>query len=136
MTTYAIEGVGATVSFGTSTYACDLITLTLPEKTRATIETTHLGTTVAKTYKPAKLKDVGTVSLEYDHNPAADDLTDNVIETVTINYPLLSGQSVAAKLVFSGFVTKQGGEEFKVDSRMTTKITVQVSGDFAFTAAT
>ncbi len=136
MTTYALEGTGASIGFGTSTFVSDLLSLTLPEKAREVIETTHLGTSGAKTYKPAKLKNVGNIECEFDHNPAADDLTDNVVETITINYPLLSGQSVAAKLVFSGFVIKQGGEEFKTDQRMTTKVSIQVTGDLTFTAAT
>ncbi len=136
MTTYAVEGTGATIAFGTSTYASDLITFTLPEQMRAVIDTTHLGTTIAKTHKPAKLKDVGAISCEFDHNPAAADLLLNALETITIAYPLLSGQSTAAKLQFSGFIEKQGGEDFKVDARLLTKISIKVSGDLTKIAAT
>jgi hypothetical protein len=136
MPTIALEGTGSSIVFGTSAFTNDLISLTLPEKAREVIETTHLGTVGAKTYKPAKLKNVGTISCEFDHNPAADDLTDNAIETITINYPLLAGQITPAKLQFKGFVTQQGGEEFKVDNKMTTKVTIQVDGDLEFIPAT
>jgi hypothetical protein len=136
MPTYALEGTGASIAFGSSTFTSDLISLTLPEKAREMLDTTHLGTLVAKTYKPAKLKNVGTISCEFDHNPQADDLVDNAIETITIRYPLLSGQSSPTILTFQGFVTQQGGEEFKVDAKMTTKVTIQVSGDITVTNAT
>lgn len=136
MTTYAIEGQGATIAFGSSTFVSDLLSFNMPERTREVLETTHLGTTVAKTFKPAKVKTIGDISCEFDHNPGAADLLNNAIETITVNYPLLTGQSVAAKLVFSGFVIQQGGEEFKTDTKLTTKVTIKVSGDLAYTAAT
>lgn len=136
MTTIALEGTGASIGFATSVFTSDLISLTLPEKAREVIETTHLGTAGAKTYKPAKLKNVGTISCEFDHNPAADDLTDNDPETITITYPLVTGQTTPAKLTFNGFVISQGGEEFKTDQRMTTKVTIQVNGDMTFVPAT
>jgi hypothetical protein len=136
MPTYALEGTGATIAFATSNFNSDLISLTLPEKAREAIETTHLGTVGAKTFKPAKLKNVGTISAEFDHNPAATDLTGQDIETITISYPLLSGQTTPTRLVISGFATNQGGEEMKVDSRMTSKVTIQVSGDITLVPAT
>jgi hypothetical protein len=135
MPTIALEGTGSSISFATSVFTSDLVSLTLPEKAREVIETSHLGTIGAKTYKPAKLKNVGSISCEFDHNPAADDLTDNDPEVITINYPLLTGQTTPAKLTFTGFVTSQGGEEMKIDQRMTTKVTIQVNGDMTFTPA-
>ncbi len=134
MATVALEGTGASISFGTSAFTSDLITLKLPEKVRAIIDTTHLGTVGAMTSKPAKLKKVGAISCEFDHDPNADDLSDNVVENITINYPLIGNQTVPAKLAFSGYVTKQGGEEFQVDKKMTTKVEIEVSGDLIFTA--
>ena len=136
MPTIALEGTGASIAFGTSSFAHDLISLTLPERTREVLDTTHLGTTGAKTSKPAKLKNVGTISCEFDHNPAAADLLEGDVETITISYPLQDGESTPAKLQFSGFVTQQGGEEFRVDTKMTTKVTIQVSGDLEVIDAT
>jgi hypothetical protein len=136
MPTIALEGTGASIAFANSSFTSDLISLTLPEKAREVIETTHLGTTGAKTYKPAKLKNIGTMSAEFDHNPEAVDLTSKDPEQITISYPLQAGQTTPTKLVFNGFVTQQGGEEFKVDARMTTKVTIQVNGDVNVVAAT
>ncbi len=136
MATIALEGTGATISFGSSSFTSDLISLTLPEFTREAIDTTHLGTTAAKTAKPAKLRAVGDISCEFDHDPAAIDLTGRDPEQITISYPLLTGQVTPARLVFNGFVTSQGGEEMKVDSRMSTKVTIKVNGDVTKVPAT
>jgi hypothetical protein len=136
MATIALEGTGANIAFATSSFTSDLISLTLPEKSREVIETTHLGTVGAKTHKPARLINVGTISAEFDHDPVAIDLTKKDPEAITISYPLLTGQTTPTRLVFTGFVTAQGGEEFKVDARMTTKVTIQVTGDITITPAT
>lgn len=136
MTTIALEGTGATIQFGSSTYTSDLISLTLPEITREAIDTTHLGTLNAKTAKPAKLRSVGEIQAEFDHDPAALDLTRRDPEQITISYPLVAGQVTPTRLVFNGFVTGQGGEEMKVDDRMRTKVTIKVNGDITVVAAT
>lgn len=136
MSTIALEGTGSSIQFGSSAFSSDLISLTLPEITREAIDTTHLGTTAAKTAKPAKLRNVGEIGCEFDHNPAAIDLSSRDPEQITINYPLLSGQATPTKLVFNGFVTSQGGEEMKVDQRMVTKVTIKVNGDITVVPAT
>lgn len=136
MPTIALEGVGATIGFGTTTtFLADLISLTLPEQSREALETTHLGTVTAKTFKPGKLKNVGTIGAEFDHDPEGDELITGPVEQITITYPLLAGQSVGTKLVFSGFVTAEGGAEFRVDTLMRSKVTIQVSGDITVTPA-
>jgi hypothetical protein len=136
MPTIALEGTGASIAFALSSFTSDLITLTLPERQREVVETTHLGTIGGKTFKPAKLVNNGTISCEFDHNPAAQKLVKNPMETITITYPKDTGQTTAAAVVFQGFVTGEGGEELKVDSRMTTKVTIQISGDITEVAAT
>lgn len=136
MPTIALEGTGATIQFGSSTFASDLISLTLPEITREAIDTTHLGTTGAKTAKPAKLRNVGEIQAEFDHDPAQLDLTKRDAEQITISYPLLTGQATPTRLVFNGFVISQGGEEMKIDDRMRTKVTIRVNGDITVNAAT
>ncbi len=43
------------------------------------------------------------------------------------------GQTSPAKIAFDGFCTSEGGEEFSVGSRMTTKLTFQVTSDYDVT---
>lgn len=136
MPTLALEGVGATIAFGTNTsFVNDLVSLTLPEKTREALETTHLGTVSAKTFKPAKLKNVGTIQAEFDCDPEAVELIESDPETITITFPALAGEATGVSLAFTGFVTSQGGEEMRADTLMRTKVTIQVSGDITVTPA-
>lgn len=134
MPTIALEGTGARIQFATSAFTSDLISLQLPERSREAIETTHLGSMITKTFKPGKLLDPGQVTAEFDHNPAAVKLIKGAPETITIHYPLEEGQTVAATLAFTGFCVSEGGEEFQVGSRLTSKVTFQVTSDYTFTA--
>lgn len=135
MATVALEGTGATIAFSVSSFVADLITLTLPEESVSVLDTTHLGTTVAKTAKPATLISHGDISAEFDHVPGIGRLT-RVQQNFTIAWPLRSGETTPYKRVYSGFVKSQGGEEMKTDTKMVTKVTIQVSGDFSEIAAT
>jgi hypothetical protein len=133
MPTVALEGTGARIAFSASSFTSDLITLQLPERAREAIETTHLGSLVTKTFKPGVLIDPGQVTAEFDHNPAAAKLIKGSVETITIHYPKEDGQTTAATLAFTAFCVSEGGEEFTVGSRMTSKLTFQVTSDYTFT---
>jgi hypothetical protein len=136
MATVALEGTGATIAFGTSGFTADLISLTLPEFTREAIESTHLGTTGAKTFKSAKLYTVGDISATFDHDPSETDMITQDAETITISYPLLDGQATPTTLEFTGFAMSVGGEEMTVDSRMVTSMTIKPQGAITKTPAT
>lgn len=136
MPTAILEGQGVTISFATSNFTANVISLTLPDRSRETIEDTHLGTSTAKTFKPAALIATGDVTCEFEHQPEAVDLLKQSPETITITYPLQSGQTTPTRKTFNGFATNMGGEEFKTDSRMTTKVTLKVNGDITTVAAT
>ena len=125
----AIEGTGATITFATSGFTAECTNIQLPELARESLETTHLGTTTAKTFKPAKLYDAGEVTVTVFHDPAADLIISEEPETITITYPLETGQTTAATVSFTGFVTGQGGETFKVGELMSTNLKIKVTGE-------
>lgn len=135
MTDVNLEGTGATIAFGSSTVTSNLVTLGMSEQTREALDTTHLGTTDAKTYKPSKLKDVGDISCTFDHDPAEGDLILEDTEEVVITYPVRTGESVGAKRTFNAFVISEGGESFEVGGLLRTNRTLKVSGDITKTAA-
>lgn len=135
MPTAILEGTGASITFSVSAFTAALISLTLPEESVEAIDTTHLGTVAAKTSKPGKLKKVGSISCEFEHDPTQPALL-RVEQDFTINWPLEPGQATPYMRTYSGYVSQEGGEEFKVDSRMTRKVTIEVSGDWEETAAT
>ena len=130
----AREGTGATITFATSAYTAEWLDIQLPDTARDPLETTHLGTTTAKTFQPAKLYDPGEVSVTVHHDPSLALLISSVAEVITVTYPLETGESTAATAVFTGFVTGQGGETFKVGELIATKLKIKVTGAIAFTA--
>jgi len=108
----------------------------LPERTRESIDTTHLASRPTKTFKPGTLIDPGQVTAEFDHNPAATKLINAAPEWITIVYPLLPGQTTSTRIGFNAFCVSEGGEEFSVGSRLTTKMTFQVTSDYSITPGT
>ncbi len=131
-----LEGTGSSIAFGTNTTNNEnLISLNLPEQVREALETTHLGTTDAKTYKPAKLKDVGDIQAVFDYDISKDPMILDDEETVTITLPLLTGQASAATIAFTGFVIAEGGQEFVNGTLMRLNRTFKVDGDLTITQA-
>jgi hypothetical protein len=137
MPTAVDEGRGATLTLGTSTWdtAALIISIEFDEIARAALETTHLTTANARTYMPEDLPDYGSVTLEFLHidsiaPPYA------AAETVTITYPLGTGQAVPATAAFLGFLTnyKPGGAVVGELMKGTAKY--KVTGVITFTAAT
>jgi hypothetical protein len=130
MATKALEGVGATVTFGTSDYTADLISFTLPERATESIDTSHLGTTDYMTSKPSSLSDPGQLQLVFDYDPAMPDLRDDGAQTVTITL------ADSSTLTFSNaYCISQGGSEGTIGERMQESVTMQLSGDYVYAAA-
>jgi hypothetical protein len=125
MTTLGLEGVGVTVQFGSSGFVADVISIALSERAREAIETTHLGTQKAKTYKPGQRPDLGTIGLIFDAQPGEVNLLQSGVETLTITYP--DDPDDPTRLVVQGFAIAQGGHEMRVDQRMVTKITFRLT---------
>jgi hypothetical protein len=131
-----LEGTGASIEFATSGFTAPLVSLTLPELTREKLETTHLGTTPAKTNQPGKLYAVGDISCVFRHDAEETSLILEAPEQITINYPLLAGEATPKKLTFTGYAISDGGEEVAVDTIMDTNVTLAVSGAITVTPAT
>lgn len=125
MTTIALEGTGATIQFMGSCFTADLISLVISDRARESIETTHLGTIAAKTYRPAELVDLGTIRAVFDHNPDEVNLVGRPVEQVVIRYPDTPERSFDP-LVVTGAVIRQGGQRMWIDERMVTAVTIQI----------
>ena len=134
MTSPALEGHGTTIGFGTSTVTFNVIDMQLPDKTRAAIETTHLGTSNARTHMPETLYDGGEFSMTVEYDKAdLYELPSNAEETVTITFPLEAGDSTSTTVVFTGFCTSESGPSVTTGERMTGSITIKVDGEITVT---
>jgi hypothetical protein len=127
MATISLEGTGTSISFGASGFSADIISVDLNERARQTIETTHLGTKGAKTYKPGEVVDLGEMTVVVDHNPNELQLVGYPVESIVISYPLQAGEVVPTKIPLFGLIIAQGDQQMQMDKRMVTKLKVKLS---------
>jgi len=126
-------GTGATLAFGTSSYAIDKMGITFEGQERAAVDTTHLGTAGYKTYMAGDLVEGGTltVSCHLDADDPAPIAT--AAETVTLTFPIpVAGGSAGATMAFTGFVTSFSGD-IPLEDRMTATFSVKVADDITWT---
>ena len=121
-------GTGITIVFATSAFAAEITDVTGPGLARDSVETTHQGTTSARTHIPVDLFDAGELGFDIHFNPDTDPPIDAATEVITITWP--SG----ATWVFSGFLTAyEPGTP--LEDKMTASITIKITGDIAITPA-
>ncbi len=107
----ADDGHGATLTLGTNTWeTAALITSIKPDAvTRAALETTHLGTSTARTFIPEDLVDNGGFEIEFLNNGSDANATLPVLlvaETITITYAIIGTASSGQIITGSGFCTE------------------------------
>lgn len=138
MPTAQDEARGATLTLSSSTWetAALLKSIQFDAIVRQALETTHLATSNGRTFMPEDLPDYGSITIEFYHIDAiAPPFT--AAETVTITYPLGSGQSGAATFACSGFcIEYTPGSPTGVGEMMMGSIKFKLTGQATFTAAT
>lgn len=98
-------GQGLTVTFGTSSFAANIVGYTHPGASRAAVPTTHLGTTGGKTFIPSELYECTELQLRVQFDAAtlgALALIDDAAEVATITFPGVSALTVT---VFTTVIT-------------------------------
>ena len=113
-------GTGTTISFGSAFFA-EILDVTPPGAKRKSIETSHMGTTAAHTFKPGKLVDWGEMKVDIGFDPGVTPPIDSAPESIVITFPDLETWT------FTGFMT---GYEPKdpFEDRMTASCTIKVTG--------
>src|SRR5262249_47186668 len=109
---------------------------------RQMFETTHMGTAAPgsnkfgnKTFIPSKLSDPGSLSMEIHYNPQTNPPIDGALETITVTFPLVSGDSTAASWSASGAAQSLRIQD-PHDGLMTATMVVKLSGNVTMTDAT
>ena len=119
----ASDSAGTTITFGTSGFSANVLSIGGPGMSRAAIPSTHLGTATAMTHIPAELYDAGEMSMVIDYDGSQDPPIDGATETITIN-PGGEGNNV----VFSGFCTGWEPDIPESGGRMTGTLTIKGTG--------
>lgn len=126
---------GTAIVFGTSGFSAELLSANIPSASRGSIDTTHAGTTAARTFAPTDLIDWGDLEIELNFDPDEEPPLSGAAETITITWPLPAGGSTAATLAGSGFMT---GFSISgtLEEKMTASATIKWTGDLTWTDAT
>lgn len=135
-------GTGTTIAFGTSTFTAEITSIKHGGISRNTTETSHLGTAAAtgqdigsKTFLAGKLSDPGEITIEGHHDADLVPPVEAAPQTITVTFPLGTGESVASKWVFSGQMTSY---EYSapLEDKITFSATIKAVGKITITAAT
>jgi hypothetical protein len=116
------EGVGSTITFGTSAQVFNIEAITVPGFSRERIDVSHLGLTAWKTQILAKLKSVPdfTVTVQADYEDLYDTFADN--ELITITLPDSDGS-----IAVWGAVAETANGDLVIDDKPTAELTISVS---------
>lgn len=126
-------GQGATITFVTSGFTANVMSISAFSTTRAEVETTHLGTVGNKTYVPSDLVDLGETTFEIQVDPDTS-LPYAAAEVVRVTFPLGAGGITAAKWEAQGFVKSYGAVEITSEGLHTATVGVKHSGGITITA--
>lgn len=120
--------VSTTAVFGTSGFSSAVTGIGIEGQERVAIETSHFGTTGFKEYIAAKLVEPGEITLEVQFDPDDIPPISGAAETLTITFPLPTGQSTAANVAGTGFVTSWSASLEDQDGLMTAEVTFKWDG--------
>ncbi len=131
-----------TVVFGTSAFVNDIMAIGLPSVSRESIDTSHFNTGLAsgndfgsKTFIHSCLTDAGEFTMDVHFNPFALPPIEGNTETVTITFPLVSGDTTSTIFTFQAFLQ---AFEFTgpLEDKMTASLTWKITGSVVVTLAT
>jgi len=119
-------GHGSTITFGTSGFSAELMSLSGPSIERASVETTHMGTTTAKTFTPGDIYDGGSITCEFQYDAGDTPPVAGAAETITIAW------GGSGTFSFSGFMTSYSINGEQGDNLMTASMGIKVTGAVTF----
>ena len=120
-------GNGSTITFGTSAFTAEIISIDGPDQSREAVESSHMATNNYHTFLPAGLVDGGSLEFEiaYDDSSGEPPIT-GATEVITVTY----GNGSTLSAVFDGFVTGFNPSA-AIDERMTATVSVKVADDIS-----
>lgn len=122
-------GTGAILSFSSTSYTTEVVSMNIAGRERVAVDTTHLGSS-AKTYIRGDLVEPGTIEavINYapDNPPPIYGTTSQ--ENVIVEFPKWGTQTTGAKDTALGFIQAIDGPNIAVDERMEATLTIKLSG--------
>ena len=120
------DGHGTTITFGTSGFDANLISVNGPGVTREDIDNTHMGTDTAMAFLPSALYNGGEVSITVEHDASIDVPISEDAETITIDWAG-SGSTWAFSGYCKGYTPGASIGE-RMEAEMVIKVTGEITG--------
>jgi hypothetical protein len=95
--------IGMTAAFTTSSYVLNIVSMTPPDQPINDLATSTLATTGFRTYIPGSLEEPGEQEMMVLHDPDTEP-DKGTVDTLTITWPLYTGQITAANYAGTGYV--------------------------------
>jgi hypothetical protein len=121
----ALDGTGTTITFGTTSFTANLLSIDGPGAERGTINMSKMSSTTSEDFAPKGLYDGGELEMTIEHTGAQTPPIDQVAETITITWA--GGQTT----VFSGFCTGYKPKA-QIGERMEATLKIKVTGTVTF----
>ena len=127
----AWEGTGASITLATTGVTLSATSIQSQGVTWASIDSTHLGTTTAKTFLRGELYDPGTITVNFITEPEDMDTLMGCAdsETITITYSNTNTTTEAS----SGFVQSIDPSTNEVDALVAGSLTIKRTGSITWT---
>ena len=136
-------GTGTTIAFGTSGFPSELLSVNWTGISREVVDTTPLSITPAapgtignRRFKAAHAVDPGTLECEFHFNPNDNPPVGEDEETITITFPIVTGDLTAATWSATGLMTNFEVSGIELDSKMVARATIKLTGAITITDAT
>lgn len=124
-------GTSTTLTFGTSSYACEVLDIS-GEVSRGVVDTTHMGTTNARTKRVVDLYDPGSITVNAHFDPEEEAPYSGAEETVTITFPLKAGDSTGPTVAGTAAVTNFS-YSVPLEDKMTMSFTISFLDELTWT---
>lgn len=126
----ADTGNGASITFGTSSLTLAVESIDIGDFDRQPIPVSTLSTTGQMESDPGDLEEVPEISIvvQWDQSYSTFPATTAAAETITLTYPLKSGESTAATFAGTGMIIRVGSISIVNGDIMRATIVVKMDG--------
>lgn len=122
---------------GTTNYDVQILSFSSNGVTVPVVDTSHLGTTTARSKIMGDLKDFGTMEVEFHVDPDKLDTLDTALgvsQTMTFTFKTVTGETSGATMAGSGAISEHNFT-VPLEDKMVGNYTIAWLGDVTFTDA-
>lgn len=125
-------GFGTAITFSGG-FCAEITDVKIGGLSREAVDVTNFGSAGGfKEFIPSTLIDSGELEVELIYDTNTEPPITGAVETVTVTFPLKSGESTGATIACDGFLTDTE-EAVPIDDKMSQSVTIKFSGQRTYT---